>query len=168
MQLLLLFNLANVSAHQFSTRSITPVQVSYSSYMNSIRVKGGSMAEVNAMSVNGGSAEEDIAESTEAREEATEEAHVTTTTEEAATAMASPPLRISTSQMGNEIVTLSDKHEEKRLTKRQIRRQAIQERRAKRREEKSHRIYAKKLKVSENMFVTRARSLISREKLEML
>lgn len=168
MQLLLLFNLANVSAHQFSARSITPVQVSYSSYMNSIRVKGGSMAELSSMSVNGGSADEEIAEPKEAREEPTEEAHVTTTTEEAATAMASPPLRVSTSQMGNDIVTLSDNHEEKRLTKRQIRRQAIQQRRAKRREEKSHRIYARKLKVSENMFVKRRRSFMSMAKFEIL
>lgn len=113
------------------------------------------MAELSSMSDNGGSADEEIAEPIEAREEPTEEAHVNTTTEEAATAMASPPLRISTSQMGNEIVTLSDKHEEKRLTKRQIRRQAIQERRAKRREEKSHRIYAKKLKNRNNLNIKR-------------
>jgi|AntRauTorckE5430_2_1112549.scaffolds.fasta_scaffold47000_1 hypothetical protein len=69
-----------------------------------------------------------------------------TTAEEAATGLASPPLRISTSQMGNEIIT-NHISEQKRLTRRERRTERIGKRRAMKEEEKSHKKYAKKLKV---------------------
>eukprot|EP00979_Chaetoceros_neogracilis_P000123 scaffold31_cov185-Chaetoceros_neogracile.AAC.1 len=77
-----------------------------------------------------------------------------TTAEEAATGLASPPLRISTSQMGNEIIT-NHISEQKRLTRRERRTERIDKRRAMKEEEKSHKKYAKKLKSRNNVNIGR-------------
>ena len=69
-----------------------------------------------------------------------------TTAEEAATGLASPPLRISTSQMGNEIVTHHSR-EVKRLIRRERRSERIAKKRAMKEEVKSCKMIAKKLKV---------------------
>ena len=71
---------------------------------------------------------------------------VATTAEEAATGLASPPLRISTSQMGNEIVT-HHSSEVKRLSRRERRSERIAKKRAMKEEVKSCKMIAKKLKV---------------------
>lgn len=71
---------------------------------------------------------------------------VATTAEEAATGLASPPLRISTSQMGNEIVT-NHISEVKRLSRRERRSERIAKKRAMKEEVKSCKMIAKKLKV---------------------
>lgn len=78
----------------------------------------------------------------------------TPTAEEAATLLASPPLRISTSQMGNEIIT-NDTNEQKRLTRRERRSDRVGKRRAMKEEEKSHKKYAKKLKNRNNVNIAR-------------
>jgi hypothetical protein len=68
--------------------------------------------------------------------------------QEAAKGLVTPsPLRISTSQMGNEIIT--DKiSEKKRLSMRERRRKWIARRKAKKQERQSHKKHAMKLKVS--------------------
>lgn len=78
-------------------------------------------------------------------EDVEEVADPSTSTAEAATGLASLPLRISTSQMGNEIVT-NDIKEFSRAKKRMARREKRQARRKLKKEEKSHKKYAKKLK----------------------
>lgn len=73
---------------------------------------------------------------------------------EAATALASPPLRISTSQMGNEIVTndVTDDHL-RRLTRREKRARRAARRKAKK--EDSHKVYARNLKNRNSMNIKR-------------
>jgi hypothetical protein len=72
----------------------------------------------------------------------------TTTTAEAATGLASPPLRISTSQMGSNIISNNiSKLSPRAARKREKRERRIVKKKLKQ-EEQSHKIYARKLKVS--------------------
>mmetsp|Transcript_9483 Transcript_9483/g.14307 ORF Transcript_9483/g.14307 Transcript_9483/m.14307 type:complete len:449 (+) Transcript_9483:199-1545(+) len=79
---------------------------------------------------------------------------VPTTAAEAAAGLASPPLRISTSQNGNEIVTCHNS-EVKRLSRRERRRERVVKKRAMKDEVKSHKTIAKKLKNRNNLNIGR-------------
>jgi hypothetical protein len=93
-----------------------------------------------------GQEESQVVDATIGSEESSHTA--TTMVQEAAKGLVSPsPLRISTSQMGNEIIT--DKiSEKKRLSVRERRKKWVARRKAKRQERQSHKKHAMKLKVS--------------------